>query len=111
MQDAPSFQSAFVSPRTRNDVTLGVEAEKIFGVDASYNLRIGDFKARISGYYTTFKDQTKVISYYDDVEATFSNFAMSGINKQHFGLEVAASIPLYEGLALKGALRDRKSVV
>ena len=30
MQDAPSFQSAFVSPRTRNDVTLGVEAEKIF---------------------------------------------------------------------------------
>jgi hypothetical protein len=104
MQDAPSFQSAFVSPRTRNDVTPGVEAEKIFGVDASYNLRIGDFKARISGYYTTFKDQTKVISYYDDVEATFSNFAMSGINKQHFGLEVAASIPLYEGLALKGAL-------
>ena len=104
MQDAPSFQSAFVSPRTRNDVTPGVEAEKIFGVDASYNLRIGEFKARISGYYTTFKDQTKVISYYDDVEATFSNFAMSGINKQHFGLEVAASIPLYEGLALKGAL-------
>ena len=30
MQDAPSFQSAFVSPRTRNDVTPGVEAEKIF---------------------------------------------------------------------------------
>ena len=95
MQDAPSFQSAFVSPRTRNDVTPGVEAEKIFGVDASYNLRIGDFKARISGYYTTFKDQTKVISYYDDVEATFSNFAMSGINKQHFGLEVAGSLPLF----------------
>ena len=104
MQDAPSFQSAFVSPRTRNDVTPGVKAEKIFGVDASYNFRMGDFKARVSGYYTTFTDQTKVISYYDDVEATYSNFAMSGINKQHFGLEVAASIPLYEGLSLKGAL-------
>lgn len=104
MQDAPSFQSAFVSPRTRNDVTPGVKAEKVFGVDASYNFRIGDFRARVSGYYTTFTDQTKVISYYDDVEATFSNFAMSGINKQHFGLEVAASVPLYEGLSLKGAL-------
>lgn len=104
MQDAPSFQSAFVSPRTRNEITPGVKAEKVFGVDASYNFRMGDFRARVSGYYTTFTDQTKVISYYDDVEATFSNFAMSGINKQHFGLEVAASIPLYEGLSLKGAL-------
>lgn len=104
MQDAPSFQSAFVSPRTRNDVTPGVKAEKVFGVDASYNFRMGDLRARVSGYYTTFTDQTKVISYYDDVEATFSNFAMSGINKQHFGLEVAASVPLYEGLSLKGAL-------
>ncbi|HIZ06267.1 MAG TPA: TonB-dependent receptor [Candidatus Phocaeicola gallistercoris] len=104
MQDAPAFQYAFVSPRTRNSETPGVSAEKIFGVDASYNLRMGDLRVRLSGYYTTFNDQTKVISYYDDVESTYSNFAMSGIDKQHFGLEVAASIPLYEGLALKGAL-------
>lgn len=104
MQDAPSFQSAFVSPRTRNSATPGVSAEKVLGIDASYNLRLGDFKARVSGYYTKFMDQTKVLSYYDDVEATFSNFAMSGIDKRHFGLEVAASIPLYEGLALNGAV-------
>lgn len=64
----------------------------------------GDFKARVSGYYTKFMDQSKVISYYDDVESTFSNFAMSGIDKQHFGLEVAASIPLYARLALNGAI-------
>ena len=104
MQGAPSFQAAFVSPRTRNSTTPGLSTEKVFSVDASYNLRIKDFKARISGYYTKFKDQTKVLSYYDDVEATFSNFAMSGIDKQHFGLEAAASIPLYAGLSLNGAI-------
>lgn len=104
MEDAPAFQYAFVSPRTRNSATPGISTEKVFGIDASYNLRIGDFKARVSGYYTTFKDQTKVISYYDDVEATFSNFAMSGIDKRHFGLEVAASVPLYAGLSLNGAV-------
>lgn len=93
-----------VSPRTRNSVTPGISAEKVFGVDASYNLRIGDIKARVSGYYTKFMDQTKVLSYYDDVESTFSNFAMSGIDKRHFGLEVAASIPLYQGLSLNGAI-------
>lgn len=104
MEDAPAFQYAFVSPRTRNSATPGISTEKVFGIDASYNLRIGDFKARVSGYYTTFKDQTKVISYYDDVESTFSNFAMSGIDKRHFGLEVAASVPLYAGLSLNGAV-------
>lgn len=103
-QDAPAFQYAFVSPRTRNSVTPGITTEKMFGVDASYNLRLGDIKARITGYYTTFKDQSKVISYYDDVEATFSNLAMSGINKKHFGLEAAASVPLYQGLSLNGAV-------
>ncbi|RXZ68165.1 hypothetical protein EPT53_10180, partial [Fusobacterium necrophorum] len=71
---------------------------------ASYNLRIGDMKARISGYYTKFMDQSKVLSYYDDVAMTFSNFAISGIEKQHFGLEAAATVPLYAGLSLNGAV-------
>ena len=103
-QQAPAFQYAFVSPRTRNTATPGITTEKIFGADASYNFRMGDIKARLSGYYTTFKDQAKVISYYDDVEATFSNFAMSGIDKQHIGLELAFSVPVYAGLSLNGAL-------
>nr|WP_320058086.1 TonB-dependent receptor [uncultured Bacteroides sp.] len=104
MQDAPEFQAIFVSPRTRNSITPGAATEKVFGVDASYNLRIGDFKARVSGYYTKFTDQTRVLSYYDDVEATFSNFAMSGIDKRHFGLEVATSVPVYAGFSINGAL-------
>ncbi len=104
MQLAPEFQSAFVSARTRNETTPGLSAEKVFGVDASYNLRLGDIKARVSGYYTDVKDQTKVMSYYDDVEATFTNFAMSGIDKRYFGLEVGFSVPLYQALTLNGAL-------
>ena len=104
MQQAPEFRSAFVSPRTRNTVTPNLEEEKILSVDASYNLRIGDFKARVSGYYTEIKDQTKVLSYYDDVASTFTNFAMSGIDKQHFGVEAAAQIPIWGSLSLKTAV-------
>ena len=54
------------------------------------------FRAIITRIY----DQSKVISYYDDVAATFTNFAMSGIDKVHFGLEAAVSIPIYTPLAL-----------
>ncbi len=104
MQKAPEFQSAFVSPRTRNTTTPGLSPERIFGVDASYSLRLGDIKARVSGYYTLVKDQSKVMSYYDDVAATFTNFAMSGIDKLYFGLEAAVSIPLYRTLSLNGAV-------
>ena len=104
IQEPPVFQYAFVSPRTRNQENPGLSSEKILSFDASYNLRLGDLKARLTGYYTKFMDESKVISYYDDIEATYSNFAMSGIDKKHFGLELAASIPLYEGLQLNGAL-------
>ena len=104
MQQAPDFKSAFVSPRTRNSVTPNLEEEKVLGVDASYNLRYGDLRARISGYYTVIKDQTKLMSYYDDVNSSFTNFAMSGIDKLHFGLEAAVQVPIYRGLSLRGAL-------
>ena len=104
MQAAPQFQSAFISPRTRNSATPGVSAEKILSADASYNLRIGDARARLTGYYTEIKDQSRVLSYYDDVEATFSNFAMSGIDKRYFGLEFAATVPIYAGISFNGAV-------
>lgn len=104
MHNAPTFQSSFVSARTRNDVTPGLTTEKILGVDASYNLRIGDAKARLSGFFTDIKDQSDVISFYDDGAGTFTNFALSGIDKRYFGLEFGMSIPLYKGLSLNGAV-------
>lgn len=93
-----------LSPRTRNSVTPGLTTEKVYGIDASYNLRYGDYKLRVSGYYTKVNDRSKVISFYDDVLKTYTNFALSGIDEQYFGLEVAASIPIYNGLSLNGAI-------
>ena len=104
MQQAPKFATAFVSPRTRNTTTPGLKAEKIFGVDLTYNLNLPYIKARVSGYYTTIEDQSKVISFYDDTRSSFTNFAMSGIDKRHYGLEAAVSIPVWNGLSVVGAL-------
>ncbi len=104
IQDAPRFQSAFVSARTRNQVTPGLSAEKIFGAELTYNLDLPYLKARLSGFYTEMMDQSKVISFYDDTENAFVNFAMSGIDKRHYGLELGLQIPLWKNFTLNGAL-------
>lgn len=103
MENAPYFRDAFVSARTRNDVTPGLETEKVFGADLSYNVNLKWIRARVSGYYTTVADQSKVISFYDDTQSSFTNFAMSGIDKRYYGLEIGFTAPLYGGLSLNGA--------
>ncbi len=49
-------------------------------------------------------DQTKVISFYDDVERSFTNFAMSGIDKRYYGVEAAVSVPIWNGISAVGAV-------
>ena len=104
IQNAPNFNNAFVSARTRNQITPGLSSEKIYGVDATYNLRLPWIKARFSAYYTDMQDLSKVISFYDDTQGSFTNFAMSGIDKRYMGVEFGYSIPIAWGLSLQGAV-------
>lgn len=104
MQVPPSFSAAFVSPRTRNDITPGLSTEKIFSSELTYDLNLPFLKARLAAFYTTMNDISKVISFYDDTQSSYTNFAMSGIDKRHYGVELGLSIPIWNGLALQGAL-------
>lgn len=104
LADAPTFQTAFVSPRTRNSVTPGLSTEKVFGLDATYEMRYGDLKLRASGYYTKMTDGSRVISFYDDSYGSFVNFVMSGIDKRYYGVEFAAQVPIYMGISAVGAV-------
>ena len=104
MQVPPSFSSAFVSPRTRNDITPSLKAEKIFSAELTYDLNLPYLKARVAAFYTTMNDISKVISFYDDTQSSYTNFAMSGIDKRHYGVELGLSIPIWNGLALQGAI-------
>ena len=104
IQEAPNFRSAFVSARTRNQVTPGLDTEKTFGAELIYNLELPWIKARLAGYYTEMRDQSKVISFYDDTQNAFTNFAMSGIDKRHYGLEFGMTMPLFAGISFNSAI-------
>ena len=104
VQDAPMFSSAFVSPRTRNSITSGLTPEQAYSAEIVYNLNLPYLQARIAGYYTDMMNGSKVISFYDDTQASFTNFAMSNIDKRYMGAEVAVRIPIWGGLAIQGAV-------
>ncbi len=104
VQDAPTFNSAFVSPRTRNTVTPGLTPEQAYSAELVYNLNLPYIQARVAGYFTEMTNGSKVISFYDDTQSSFTNFAMSNIDKRYMGVEVAVRVPIWGGLALQGAL-------
>ena len=104
VQDAPTFNSAFVSPRTRNTVTPGLTPEQAYSAELVYNLNLPYIQARVAGYFTEMTNGSKVISFYDDTQSSFTNFAMSNIDKRYMGVEVAVRVPIWNGLALQGAL-------
>lgn len=104
MQNAPHFRDAFLSARTRNQVTMFLTPEKIYGVDLTYELKLPWIKARLSGFYTRINDQSRVISFYDDMQSSFTNFNMSGIDKRYMGIEFGMTMPLGAGISLNGAI-------
>ncbi|MBE6214163.1 MAG: TonB-dependent receptor [Rikenellaceae bacterium] len=104
MQNPTLFRDAFVSARTRNQLTPGLKPELVWGADISYNLNAPWMKARLSAYYTKINDQSKVISFYDDTQNSFTNFAMSGIDKRYMGVELGVNVPIAWGLSFLGAV-------
>lgn len=104
-EDAPTFSKTFVSPRTRNTIVPEVSTIKTFTTDLNYQFSAGGYNLRVSGFFTKIDDQSKVMSFYDDSQNTFTNFAMTGIDERHIGLELGFKVPTpVENLAVQGVL-------
>lgn len=103
--DAPTFNQAFVSARTRNSLVDGLCNSKTVSGDLSYQLSTGGYNLRATAYYTKIMDQTDLMSFYDDSQQSFTNFAMTGIDQRHVGIEFGAKMPLFvSGLTASAVL-------
>ncbi len=101
--EAPTFDQAFISPRTRNTTIPELKTTKTLTADINYAYRNSGYDLRITGFYTTIKDQTDVMSFYDDSQNSFTNFAMSGIDERHVGVELGFKVPTpVPNLSLQG---------
>ena len=103
--DAPTFSQAFVSARTRNTMVDGLTTVKTFSSDVNYQYSNNGYNLRVTGFYTKINDQTDVMSFYDDSQHSFTNFAMTGIDQRHMGIELGVQVPLFlDGLSISGVL-------
>lgn len=103
--EAPTFNQAFISPRTRNTVMPDLKTIKTLTADINYAYRNSGYDFRITGFYTSIKDQTDVMSFYDDSQNSFTNFAMSGIDERHIGVELGFKVPTpVPNLSVQGVL-------
>ncbi|MCQ2138425.1 MAG: TonB-dependent receptor, partial [Bacteroidales bacterium] len=103
--DAPTFNQAFMSPRTRNSIIPNLTTTKTMSADLNYQYSHNGYNARVTAFWTKIKDQTDVMSFYDDSQHSFTNFAMSGIDQRHAGIELGIKAPLpVEGLTVSGVL-------
>lgn len=91
--DAPTFNQAFVSPRTRNSIVPDLKTIKTTTADINYAYSNSGVNLRVTAFYTYIKDQSDVMSFYDDAQNSFTNFAMSGINQRHVGVELGFKVP------------------
>ena len=71
----------------------GLTTVKTFSSDLNWQYTGGGFNARVTAFYTKINDQSKVMTAYDDIQNAFSNFAISGINERHMGVEVGLKAP------------------
>ena len=104
--DAPKFNQAFLSPRTRNSVVDNLKPVKTFSADANWQYAASGINIRATAYYTTIQDQSKVMSAYDDLQNAFSNFAITGIDQRNQGIELGFKFPTYifPNISLQGVL-------
>ena len=71
----------------------------------NYQYSSNGYNVRVTGFYTKIMDQTDMMSFYDDSQNSFTNFAMSGIDQRHMGIELGFKVPLpLQGLSVEGAL-------
>ena len=107
---APSIRNTFTNARQNNAVSIGLESEKIQNVDIGYIFRSPIVKARITGFYSNFKDGSDLGFYFTEnisglglEQDAFIQEVMTNVEKQHIGAELGIEAQVTPTIKLKGA--------
>ncbi len=115
MEKAPTVNTAYANSRVSNTVVPNLSTVKITSGDISYIFRSPGVKARLTGYYTTFRDLSKIGFYYVeglnvvnpnatiDEDADFLTTALTGLDFKNYGGEFGIEVQATPTVAFTGA--------
>lgn len=107
LTQAPTIRNSFSNSRENNNIVDDLQSEKMFSSDVSYIRRSPVITSRFTAYYTSIKDATEISFYFADGvggdNTAFVQEILSGIEKQHLGLEFGLEAQVTSTIKLKGA--------
>ncbi len=108
---APTIRNSFSNARQNNNVVTGLESENIHSVDVSYIFRSPIVKARLTGFYSGFRNGTDVGFYFTedlaglgiDTGDAFVQEITTNIERRHLGAELGIEAQVTPTIKLKAA--------
>ncbi|MCX6209488.1 MAG: TonB-dependent receptor [Bacteroidetes bacterium] len=100
---APFFDNVYLSPRVRSTTQATVKSEGVNTIEAGYTLNAPKLKVRLTGYYTEFKNQMNVLTFFHDTYLNLVNYGITGINKTHSGGELGIEAKVMPNVTVNAA--------
>jgi hypothetical protein len=99
----PFFENVYIAPRTRDFQQQNIQNVEVTSFEAGYILNAPKLKLRLNGYYTTSNNDYNVLTFFHDDFRNFVNYALSNIDRVHFGGEFGFDAKITPSLSLNGA--------
>ena len=100
---APTIRNSFGNARQSNQTVIGLENETINSIDASYIFRSPKVKARLTGFYSGFKDGTDIGFFFTENSSNFVQEVQTNIERRHIGAELGIEAQVTPTIKLKAA--------
>ncbi|MDR0954984.1 MAG: hypothetical protein LBM20_06360 [Rikenellaceae bacterium] len=103
---APLVDNLFLAPNYRNETIGAWNPVQTTSVELLYQWNSPVFTLDVTTYATSFRDDSQVNNFYDDVTGQYLNFVMTDIAKFHGGVEIGAQWNISARFSLLAALSE-----
>src|SRR5690606_2033572 len=111
LTNPPTLRSSFSNARQKNRIVRDLQSENLISADLAYIYRTPTFRSRLTGYFTQASDATQISFYYADGlseqgrenTTAFVQEILTGISKQHLGIEAGVDYQVTSTIKLKAA--------
>ncbi|MCF6294373.1 MAG: carboxypeptidase-like regulatory domain-containing protein [Flavobacteriaceae bacterium] len=101
---APSIRNSFGNARQSNETVFGLESEKVQSIDVSYIFRSPIVKARLTSFYSGFKNGTDIGFFFTESSSGFFvQEIQTNIERRNIGAELGIEAQVTPTIKLKGA--------